>query len=255
MLASPKTFSLQPYASPLDRGLVGEWRFDPMTGALLPDYSGYGNDAAVTGATWVMTQYGPGLQFDSTDVAIANHRGMDKDLGTVAMYLRTDFASSSSDWEEFFDADTTRHVLYHYADTDSLRVYIDGYFTTFAVTWGAGEWHHIVYIWKKTGNVQRLFWDGKEVAGDGGAGSWGANAIGANIYIGNKTDASEPSLSTIVSTRLYDRALSATEAAELCEIAKTRRMQPTTPRYWEMLWGIEAAAAPAGIVVLRRRRM
>ena len=44
--------------NPLDRGLVGKWRFNPASGLVLPDYSGYGNRGTVTGATWVTTERG-----------------------------------------------------------------------------------------------------------------------------------------------------------------------------------------------------
>lgn len=53
---------------PLDRGLVGEWRFDKNTGLMLPDYSGYGNHGTIqNSAGWTTTQ--SGIMLDMPNVA------------------------------------------------------------------------------------------------------------------------------------------------------------------------------------------
>lgn len=59
-----------PRTNPLDRGLIVEWRFDPVTGLMLTDWSGYARHVVASRANtegiWTITQHGHGLQFIHT---------------------------------------------------------------------------------------------------------------------------------------------------------------------------------------------
>jgi hypothetical protein len=61
---SPATYLV----TPLDRSMVGNWKFDEGAGNTAEDSSGYGNDGTLyNNPTWVDGKYGKALSFDGVD--------------------------------------------------------------------------------------------------------------------------------------------------------------------------------------------
>ncbi len=111
--------------------------------------------------------------------------GLNLNTGTVSMWVDFQNASSGGGTSYFFDSDTTRHAFIFISTL--IEMFNDGRVTDFVgPTWGAATWHHLAFLYNKTGNIQRLFFDGAEVTGGVPSGTWGSTALGANAYLGNR---------------------------------------------------------------------
>ena len=267
MLASPRTFASRPWPDPLDRGLVGEWRFDQDTGLLLPDYSGSTNHGSLINTpTWVASEVGPAVSFLKASSqyvnipyssvfsrVIANNR-----LTVEALCLVTSLTADQravSCWE----LGTSIFILW--MDTDDGA---DGW--AFAVRAAAGtqiaggtvasaiqdQWQHVIGTWD--GVSARIYVDGilRDTSAPA-AGSFDENWSG-DLAIG-RIETGQYYDGSVALTRVLSRVLSAAEVQKRSEIVRQRRMQIGAPHLWRVLWGGAVAAPPAGIVVLRRRRM
>ena len=102
---------------PLDRGLVGEWRFDRDTGLVVPDYSGNANTGEITPGNggWVSTEYGPAYKFDGAASYVL--------LGTNVEPIHSTLQGS---FECFFRTDELTDVtaLFGAADTTAADPYM-----------------------------------------------------------------------------------------------------------------------------------
>jgi hypothetical protein len=119
----------------------------------------------------------------TADVITASSAIVTLDTGSVEMWVKPSFASSSVNSQFFFDVDTVRYAFFMQA-INSIQMYCDGRSTNFSVTFSANTIHHLVFIYKKVGNVQQVYYDGVLVSGTGAAGVWGSSALGTNAYIG-----------------------------------------------------------------------
>ena len=71
-------------------GLVAWWTFDEGSGAMAKDSSQFGNDATISGASWIDGKFGKALSFDGVDdyVSIADSSSLDlTSEGTVTFWF------------------------------------------------------------------------------------------------------------------------------------------------------------------------
>lgn len=219
---------------PLDRGLVAEWRFDPATGLVLPDYSGYGYHGTVVGADWISTEYGPALNFvdANVDYVNTNHQR----FGGTGLFCD---ASETFTFEMFakVPVDPNGYLIGKHsganghtfgfniteAATRSPRIYLRNLSTSTSAGIDDDQWHLHTVTWD--GSTARYYLDEDFFMNL----NVGANAesavpliIGAQNNVGlNPIDA------TVASVRIQDRALAAAEVSERYEICLKRAQAMT----------------------------
>ncbi|MEZ6135354.1 MAG: LamG-like jellyroll fold domain-containing protein [Pirellulaceae bacterium] len=200
----------------VDAALDGRYTFD-NTGALGTDDSGSGNNGTVVGATaFNDPTRGQVLSFDGNDyVQISGHFGNPANLTLAA-------------WVNLTTADSGGSEVISIGDSAILRVdapgKLEGVFyngstwtiTSYNVTLAGAGWHHVAYSFNDAGNNAKLYLDGVEVASTSTFSSINYS-LGANTFIGKHGNGGSTWDFTglIDDARIYTRALSAAEVAEL----------------------------------------
>lgn len=228
---------------PLDRGLVGEWRFDPMSGLILPDYSGYGSDCTVeTDCSWVTDRYGPALHIPAAGYArttAVNHLNVTEAI-SVECFFRHIVAVSyvylvhrhgSICWQLGMNKNNNHTVGWRINTTGVVTV------NSAAVTDVWSGWHHTVATYNRVNTVCYL--DG--IAGTPTAETNALNTDPVALTIGATNVGSNNMNGRIALVRIYNRALSAAEVRARYEIC-LKRAQPMTG-VWMMPWGRAPAVA------------
>ncbi|PIR70527.1 MAG: hypothetical protein COU46_01155, partial [Candidatus Niyogibacteria bacterium CG10_big_fil_rev_8_21_14_0_10_42_19] len=187
------------------------------------DRSGQGNDGTLTnGPTPAPGISGQALNFDGVnDYVVSPHTGMDKDVGTLSMWIKPDVALASLHY--MFDSDTARHAYYGTSDGTTITMYNDGRDRRFTISsYTAGQWYHIVFVWNKTSDTQKIYWNGVEQSVSLTQGTWGSNNIGTNIYIGTRFSATELFDGLIDEVRVYNRTLTSDEILQLYQLGNRK---------------------------------
>ena len=216
---------------PLDKGLVGEWRFDRNTGLLLPDYSGRGDHGTLIGPpTWVTTQRGLALDFNGSGdhVLIAASPTLDIS-GTQPRSIEACFQfDTKANFEVIVDAsDIANNNLYRFQFDSSpdqlLQIQIKEAIVSVAAKSAtapvAGVWHHGVGTYDGINLI--VFLDG--VPGTPVAAT-GINLTLDNVKIGEYHGGGFNFDGRIALVRVYNRALTPAEARARYELC-LRRMQ------------------------------
>lgn len=223
---------------PLDRGLVGEWRFDPATGLVVPDYSGYGlHSSAVTGApppTWVGTRYGPGLQCvaaNSQSVTIDDAPVLNLTTLTVEWFglIGNGIVNTGLISKRGAVIDWTLHLRHN----STIRASTVGGFITTAGTWSDGDFHHVVVVFNGANSF--IYVDGnEEVSGNAGA----ITPTADPVAIGRVANAQYLE-GVLLLARIYNRVPSAAEAQARYELCLKRNQAMT--HVWMIPWGMVTA--------------
>jgi ferric-dicitrate binding protein FerR (iron transport regulator) len=207
---------LRPRALPSDPSLIGHWKLDEGRGALLLDSSWGANDGTVTGATWAPGRHGAALRFDGSDgqAVIAGRFPFPRNALTVAAWVRHESLPGKVQRYVVVRSDVDLAVLRHDgADRPrQLDFFVNaGGFRHLRANDAlvTGAWTHVAATWD--GQVQRLFLNGTEAARQDTAGALAAKEAGV-VWLGVPR---EPMHGLIDDVRLYNRALSDKEIAEL----------------------------------------
>ncbi|MCA9061772.1 MAG: DUF4347 domain-containing protein, partial [Planctomycetaceae bacterium] len=200
----------------------GYYSFD-NPGALGTDNSGSGNNGTVVGVTADNdSERGQVASFDGNDyVQISGHFGNPANLTLAA-------------WVKLTAADSQGSEVISLGDSAILRVdeggKLEGIFyngsswiiTSYNVTLAGTGWHHVAYSFNDTGNAAKLYLDGVEVASTSTFNSINYS-LGANSFIGKHGNGGSTWDFTglIDDARIYTRALSAAEVAELASAGTT----------------------------------
>lgn len=229
--------------APNNNGLVGYWNFEENAGTKAMDSSGRGNTGTLTnGPVWTGGKFGKGLAFDGTDDYV--------DAGTTAPTITSggitlsQWIKSSAigqnksiiskryitggDWIDYmiFTSNDSSYVMgfvytvgngtYHQWSTTS---------TASALGLADGNWHLVTVSYTYgTGSSMKLYVDGTSAAGswisgDGNSLPSGRNA-GETLTIGSTTGGASAMTGSLDDVRIYNRALSATEVANLYNVGR-----------------------------------
>lgn len=218
----------------LVNGLVGWWPFKEGAGLSTKDQSGNGNTGTLSGGTppaWVTGLYGSGaLNFDgiTQQVTVANATNLNSYTSITLsgwVYLNAYDATTGSclitknanepipvdPYELYFSGlDTTGHILFALSNgTISTRVLI-----TNAAVVPLGVWAHIVETWD--GTTMKTYMNGSLDAITGTFTSTvGSNSLPVRIGALNLTTAFAGWNGNIDDVRIYNRALTAAEVAQI----------------------------------------
>lgn len=212
---------------PTESGLVGYWPFNSGSGTSAPDVSGNGNHGTLTnGVTWSTTVNSTttydnpySLSFDGTDdyVTVGDATSLNPSTAiTISAWANVSSLSShpfiidkgyaSSYWLQLFSNGAVefggKAAAGSYLDSDAGGI-------------STGSWHHIVGTFDTTIDVIRIYINGtlaKESTTASGDLGTNTNAL----IIGQQNNLSGSRFSGLLDDiRIYNRALSSTEVANL----------------------------------------
>ncbi len=208
----------------LTTGLVGLWSFDgpDVSGTTAYDRSGQGNNGTLTGASGLPVpaagKLGQGLKFD----------GVTPNYVAISGFLGSPANISLSAWVNLDPNETDNCEVISLGDNAAMRVEsatgVVGFFydgttwrnTTWTATVSKATWHHLAYTHNDTADSQIVYFDGQPVANSSFTGSI-SYAYGSETHIG--VHGANPSNimcnGTIDDVRIYNRALSPQEVADL----------------------------------------
>ena len=211
-------------------GLVGWWKLDEGSGTSAGDSSGQGNTGTLTnGPTWVAGKIEPYavnlVDTSSHYITMGDPASGALDFGTNSFSFGAWFKGATVGGESFVakrDLSQSTNAGYdvHTADlAGDIRGRInDGLGNNYTSTWSGtndGNWHHAMVVVDRSANTFKIYGDGVQrgsnisIAGLGSV----SNAVAFRIGSGSN-DASFYS-GQVDDVRVYNRALSATEIAQL----------------------------------------
>ncbi|PCI98598.1 MAG: hypothetical protein COB14_07725 [Alphaproteobacteria bacterium] len=230
-------------------GLVGHWKLDETSGSSIADSSDNGNNGTwsdgvnndVTEETST-GQVGTTINFDGIDDNI--NAGSDNSLDNMSAFTLTVWMNANSeggnDVGRIFSKSNWALIASDTGRTNALTFYItdtsfSNYLKVRAIdnSWSIGTWHHVVMAWNggtDVANDMKLYIDGTEVAynlQDYDPGTRGDDS-GANLLIGEHQGQSWNFDGELDDARIYNRALSATEIADMYNAQTANCSAPTS---------------------------
>lgn len=205
---------IQPENDPLDKGLVGEWRFDKNTGGIVPDYSGYEITARSRTQgfpAWVTTSVGIAAFFDR----INNHDlYTNYTFNTPQFSYEAYFTWTGFSWNAILAEGNANGRAILVDDSDNVYPYN---IAAMKVAISQDTWYHVVCTYD--GNDGWIYLDGKFRATE----TYVADA-GGTFTIGSYNAGLNPLGGKVALVRVYDRVLIANEVAARYQIVR-KRMQ------------------------------
>lgn len=197
------------------QGLVAHWAADEGSGTTAADRSGFGNNAAVSGAAWATGLTGPALSFDGVN-----------DYASVSNFgVTPGSAFTLSAWIKAPEARTVaREILAkgpENAGHFSLYIDTDGILKFYAPEIGRlssgyvvddDEWHHVA-VMVDSGVSARFYLDGVLVSVFAASGVIAGES--ETLRLGSAVSGSMPFKGLLSDVRIYNRKLSWQEIAVL----------------------------------------
>ena len=206
---------------PLDKGLVAWYSFDDRSGAVLRDRSGKGNHGTLVNTTWVAGCRGSAIRLNGTSayVTIANSTNLNFTSEPFTLVVLAKL-SRISDYPYLLTKGNWSVAGY------MLQIYSNGriYFGTnqlgaYQVTYSnSGDivlnaWTHVIVT--RLGSAAKIYVDGIDKTAVAGTHINPASSTVYALLLGRLTTSYLQG--TIALARVYNRALSATEAKRLAE--------------------------------------
>jgi hypothetical protein len=205
---------------PIDTGLISRWKFDEGTGTAAADSVGTSPATLFGDASWTAGHINSAISLSGTGYASASLSGIDLSTGafTIAFWFFDD-RSLSSGFQRFLswgDGSTgiqvglsNRQVFFNRTNGGSGDAVTAG-----ALATGS---HHVILTFD--GAATYIYYiDGSSVS----LGSSGTTYIipntSGNLYIGQRGDSAGFVVGWIDDMRIYNRALSSVEAAQLAAL-------------------------------------
>ena len=232
----------------LDSGLAGYWKLDDGSGTSAVDSSTNGNTGTLTGGpTWTTGQVGSAVDFDGTDDYVTA-----ADADTLDIADSVNFTFSGWFNRDIFTTDDTILAKSNgqtAADT-GYNVYIDD--TTDKLTFVANDgtdqyklesvstftatgWHHYSVVWDESGATQtKLYINGVSEAATATGTFANVNTLvnAVAFRLGAESDAGNPFDGKLDEIRLYNRALSVDEVAQLYHLSMPTATDTGLKGYW-----------------------
>ena len=209
---------------PTTNGLVGWWQFDEDSGTSTADNSGNGDTGTLQNSpTWTTGKYSGALDFSGTNqyVSVADANFLDLTNGSVAAWIKRD---TSGAWHSIVAKGGSNNNYDHnygfeIRDTNVLLCAVgDGVSGGHAAvlnttaTISTGTWYHVACTWD--GSTMRIYINGAESVNGSQSGLVPA-ANTSPLYIGQFGGNTDRFDGLIDDVRVYNRALSAQEVADL----------------------------------------
>jgi hypothetical protein len=219
-------------------GLVGYWNFDEGSGNVAHDTSGNGNDGTITGATWTTGKVGSGaLSFDGNgDVVVANSatsalRG--KSAFTISLWASaTSYPQDKSALGISTNGTgTTGFNIYPFDafQGNGIRLRFNGLnmINNNSENLADGNFHHFVYV-SRSATDHEVFVDNVSAGTSSEPETLDSSLNQFNIGAWNNS-ATQSFSGKIDEVRVYDRALSAQEIADIYNDTGSGGGTPSSP--------------------------
>jgi hypothetical protein len=199
------------------------------------DFSGYGNNGTITGATWTNAgKLGKALSFDGTGYVSINNGILNVDQGAITMwYYNTDV---QTDQDVLFGPKCSScNYPLHLAEISSsngFRVWNESSWIMDVSNLTLG-WHHVVLIWNEIENKMKFYVDGVLVDSyDNYDNSWVSTG---GVYIGADSVGARSATGVIDEVKIYNYALTQDEIKADYNAGKTAVMGTTknTASTWD----------------------
>lgn len=201
-------------------GLVAWWKLDEGSGAAVHDCTGNGLDGILDGGVWVPGRKGEALSFDGGWVGFGDPAKL-RLTGPVTAMAWTRLAALAGATAGYIVGKTANASArgWRVANLDanySLTVGTTGSNGVATATGKAavGAWAHIAGVYEP-GVALRVYVNGKLEGSDTSAVPPNALDVGDELRVGARADGKNPWLGVIDDVRVYDRALSAAEIAQI----------------------------------------
>jgi hypothetical protein len=215
-----------PGASNLSNGLVGYWKMDEAsagTGSTAYDASGNNNNGTGTGTSVVNGKFGNGRSFNGsgnrieTSLAFTNPSSL-----TYSTWVKTN-STGTKQWIICPDNNGYDWSLLLENGKVALMTGLDYWDSTYSIT---TEWTHIVVVFDyQTDRKAKLYVNGALISNSASLGPTNTGPITIGNYYGAAYDT--PFSGVVDETRIYNRALSPKEVADLYNFA------PGLVGYWD----------------------
>lgn len=232
------------WGHPLARGLLSAWLMSEGGGKVTQNLKQAGIGTFSGTVSHAVRSKGRGIEFPTNGGITISPSCVNLNEGTVVLYHIPDFAPADvrADGPYWFDTDSARHAFYKKAG-GGYQMYNDGRTTDFTAGWAAGDVLSLAFLYRKTGNLQQVWVNGRQQTGITGGEVWGATALGTNAYIGMRTGSISGFDGFMMYCLTYDRLLLPVELAQLAAEPYAMIASPASRRYWFLA---EEAAASDG---------
>ena len=228
---------------PLDRGLVAEWRFDPVTGLMLPDYSGHGNRGSINPtANWINTRYGPALEATAANASFVTVPSSDElslteftleifmawsELATAYVYAK-DNGAGTENYYMYWHLGTTKYVF-------GFRGSLGWRDHEYVKTPTLGDFYHIAITY----DLARIkFYEDSVAVTDDAETDTPVTGAGI-LFMGSSAVSTLRVGGDIAIFRIYNRALTAAEVQ--ARYQKCLKRGQAMASVWMIPWGMVTA--------------
>ena len=198
-------------------GLVGHWKLDETTGTTASDSSGNGNDGTVNGTDFdtdsVAGVSGTALSFDGSSDYVETTYNTDYASGgfTLSAWAKTSSSAIMRIFSKWQAPGTNQKWLLFNNGQIEFGITNSSGGITSTNTYNDGQWHLFTAV--ADGTDMYLYVDGVQTDTDTHDNTFDTNALAWRI--GARNDGAEYFNGEIDDARIYNRALSATEVADL----------------------------------------
>ena len=224
----------------LDSGLAGYWKLDEGSGTSATDSSTSGNTGTIANGTWATGRVGGAVSFSSasaTSIKVGDPSSGVLDFGAgdftiSACALSTGYVAQTSSYNVIISKNDTSGGNWGLAIDSNNKVYFHcaGFVgapgSTTAIN--DGQWHHI--LGTRVAGVATLYVDGALQTGTQSCSGNVSNVF--NFKIGDSDFTGRKFNGSIDEVRLYNRALSADEVAQLYRLNAPSGTDTSLKGYW-----------------------
>ncbi|MCD4825546.1 MAG: cadherin-like domain-containing protein, partial [Phycisphaerae bacterium] len=210
-----------------DSDLIAHWKLDETDGDLAVDVTGNGHDGELknmnTSTCWTPGQRSNALDFDGGDdyVEVSSFNYELNEI-TASFWMNTSDTSKFGTPIACSDGDTHHNEFLLY-DYRNFNIWINDYYVNTNISANDGNWHHIAVTWRSSDGQVKLYKDGGAVYS--GTLKQGTTISLANLILGQEQDsfggtfeARQAFTGLMDDVRIYSRALSQEEVADLADI-------------------------------------
>ncbi len=225
----------------LDSGLAGYWKMDDGSGTSATDSSTNANTGTLTnGPTWTTGQIGGAVDFDGTNdyltVPDSSALDMTSDV-TVSAWFKADtwpsgyaaIANKNGNYILRKEITPNDNLVFYWWDGSRLRYAQSSMGSINSIS--TGVWHHIAAV--AVGNAASAIYIDGVLFGSGNGDAGAASRTLTNpLEIGGDSGAGSQFDGKIDEVRIYNRALSADEVAQLYRLTSPTGVDTTLKGYW-----------------------
>ena len=225
----------------LDSGLAGYWKLDDGSGTNATDSSTNGNAGTLTlGPTWTTGQIGGAVSFDGVDDYIDTDNGSSMDNLTQLTHAMWIYPTSDNGFLIAKRNSGGGHDGFRLT-SGTLQGWISNFVadsvarSTSSTTVSLNVWSHVAMTYSHAGDKKvRLYINGSEVAySEQDTNPSGTDTdTGFDFYIGTSQLQGAPFTGNIDEVRIYNRALSADEVAQLYRLNVPTGTETGLKGYW-----------------------